>query len=90
MLGDAEGVYRLDLGGNACALGAAYKAVRACERGEKEGEDDSMKHGKLSELSECGSTSNGCDELGAEIDESTHRLERVPTGGGGTPSSGPT
>lgn len=32
VLGSAEGVYRLDIGGNACALGAAYKAVWGCER----------------------------------------------------------
>ncbi|TLD32490.1 xylulose kinase [Venturia nashicola] len=36
VLGGAEGVYKLDIGGNACALGAAYKAVWGCER--KEGE----------------------------------------------------
>ncbi|KAI1281301.1 xylulose kinase-like protein [Xylaria sp. FL0933] len=34
VLGGAEGVYRLDVGGNACALGGAYKALWACERGE--------------------------------------------------------
>jgi xylulokinase len=32
VLGAAEGVYRLDIGGNACALGAAYKAVWGVER----------------------------------------------------------
>jgi len=32
VLGGVEGVYRLDIGGNACALGAAYKAVWGCER----------------------------------------------------------
>jgi xylulokinase len=31
-----EGVWKLDVGGNACALGGAYKAVWAIER--KEGE----------------------------------------------------
>jgi len=31
VLGGAEGVYRLDIGGNACALGAAYKAVWGVE-----------------------------------------------------------
>jgi len=36
VLGGAEGVYRLDIGGNACALGAAYKAVWGCERGPDE------------------------------------------------------
>lgn len=36
VLGGAEGVYKLDIGGNACALGAAYKAVWGCER--KQGE----------------------------------------------------
>lgn len=34
ILGGAEGVFKLDVGGNACALGGAYKAVWACERGE--------------------------------------------------------
>lgn len=32
VLGGAEGVYKLDVGGNACALGGAYKAVWAMER----------------------------------------------------------
>lgn len=32
VLGGAEGVYRLDVGGNSCALGGAYKAVWAVER----------------------------------------------------------
>jgi xylulokinase len=36
VLGSAEGVYKLDIGGNACALGAAYKAVWGCERKESE------------------------------------------------------
>jgi len=36
VLGGLEGVFRLDIGGNACALGAAYKAVWACERSEGE------------------------------------------------------
>ncbi|KAH6682031.1 hypothetical protein B0J14DRAFT_623757 [Halenospora varia] len=36
VLGGVEGVYKLDVGGNACALGGAYKAVWAMER--KEGE----------------------------------------------------
>jgi len=36
VLGGAEGVYRLDVGGNACALGGAYKAVWAVERGTGE------------------------------------------------------
>ena len=34
VLGGVEGVYRLDVGENACALGAAYKAVWAAERKE--------------------------------------------------------
>lgn len=34
VLGGAEGVFRLDIGGNACALGAAYKAVWGVERGD--------------------------------------------------------
>ncbi|KAF2093660.1 D-xylulose kinase-like protein [Rhizodiscina lignyota] len=36
VLGSADGVYRLDIGGNACALGAAYKAVWGCERAKGE------------------------------------------------------
>jgi xylulokinase len=40
VLGGAEGVYRLDVGGNACALGGAYKAVWALERGDKETFDE--------------------------------------------------
>lgn len=36
VLGGSEGVYKLDLGENACALGAAYKAVWAVERGQGE------------------------------------------------------
>jgi xylulokinase len=32
VLGGSEGVYKLDIGGNACALGAAHKAVWGCER----------------------------------------------------------
>jgi xylulokinase len=32
VLGGSEGVWKLDIGGNACALGAAYKAVWAIER----------------------------------------------------------
>lgn len=34
VLGGVEGVYKLDVGGNACALGGAYKAVWAMERKE--------------------------------------------------------
>lgn len=38
VLGSAEGVYKLDVGGNACALGGAYKALWAMERDEAAGE----------------------------------------------------
>lgn len=34
VLGGSDGVYKLDVGENACALGAAYKAVWAIERNE--------------------------------------------------------
>jgi xylulokinase len=40
VLGGAEGVYRLDVGGNACALGGAYKAVWAFERADGETFDE--------------------------------------------------
>lgn len=40
VLGGVEGVYRLDVGGNACALGGAYKAVWAIEREEGETFED--------------------------------------------------
>ncbi len=36
VLGGFEGVYRLDVGGNSCALGGAYKAVWAMERKSNE------------------------------------------------------
>jgi xylulokinase len=36
VLGGADGVYKLDIGGNACALGAAYKAAWGVDR--KQGE----------------------------------------------------
>ncbi|ORY69871.1 uncharacterized protein BCR38DRAFT_361192 [Pseudomassariella vexata] len=39
VLGGVDGVYKLDVGGNACALGGAYKAVWALERGENESFD---------------------------------------------------
>lgn len=40
VLGGSEGVFKLDIGGNACALGSAYKAVWACERKKGEGFED--------------------------------------------------
>ncbi|KAL5612831.1 hypothetical protein BROUX41_004087 [Berkeleyomyces rouxiae] len=40
VLGGVEGVYKLDVGGNACALGGAYKAVWALERAEGETFDE--------------------------------------------------
>jgi xylulokinase len=40
VLGGVDGVYRLDVGGNACALGGAYKAVWALERAEGETFDE--------------------------------------------------
>lgn len=40
VLGSAEGVYKLDVGGNACALGGAYKALWAMERRGEETFDE--------------------------------------------------
>ena len=40
VLGGSEGVWKLDVGENACALGSAYKAVWALERGEGETFED--------------------------------------------------
>lgn len=40
VLGGADGVYKLDVGGSACALGGAYKALWALERREGETFDD--------------------------------------------------
>jgi xylulokinase len=40
VLGGSEGVYKLDVGGNACALGGAYKALWAMERQGNETFDD--------------------------------------------------
>ncbi|KAK5663905.1 hypothetical protein OQA88_116 [Cercophora sp. LCS_1] len=40
VLGGSEGVYKLDVGGNACALGGAYKAVWSFERADGETFDE--------------------------------------------------
>ena len=40
VLGGSEGVFKLDVGGNACGLGAAYKAVWGVERAEGESFED--------------------------------------------------
>jgi xylulokinase len=40
VLGGSEGVWKLDVGENACALGAAYKAVWAMERKDGESFED--------------------------------------------------
>ncbi|TKX27326.1 D-xylulose kinase A [Elsinoe australis] len=40
VLGGAEGVFKLDIGGNACALGAAYKAAWGIERQSKQSFED--------------------------------------------------
>ncbi|KAK3332509.1 hypothetical protein B0T19DRAFT_105061 [Cercophora scortea] len=40
VLGGVDGVYKLDVGGNACALGGAYKAVWAFERADGETFDE--------------------------------------------------
>ena len=40
VLGGTDGIYKLDIGGNACALGAAYKAVWGCERQNGESFED--------------------------------------------------
>jgi len=40
VLGSLDGVYKLDIGGNACALGSAYKAVWACERKQGQSFED--------------------------------------------------
>jgi xylulokinase len=40
VLGGADGVYKLDVGGSACAMGGAYKALWAMERGDGETFDE--------------------------------------------------
>lgn len=40
VLGGSEGMYQLDVGSNACAVGAAYKACWVVERKEEEGFED--------------------------------------------------
>ncbi|KAL2205070.1 xylulokinase [Sarocladium strictum] len=40
VLGGADGVYKLDVGGSACAMGGAYKACWAMERGDGETFDE--------------------------------------------------
>jgi xylulokinase len=50
VLGGSEGVWKLDVGGNACALGGAYKAVWAVERGgDSEGDGSKNWKGKTFE-----------------------------------------
>ncbi|KAI1496715.1 hypothetical protein F5X99DRAFT_421888 [Biscogniauxia marginata] len=46
VLGGADGVYRLDVGGNACALGGAYKALWALERRRDESEGEGEGEGE--------------------------------------------
>ena len=53
VLGGAEGVYRLQLGSNACALGSAYKAVWAAERKVYgQGKDGELRGGRDTETFE--------------------------------------
>lgn len=40
VLGGSEGIFKLDIGGNACALGAAYKAAWGVQRGQGEKFED--------------------------------------------------
>ena len=40
VLGGSDGVYKLEIGGNACALGAAYKAAWGVQRGDGETFED--------------------------------------------------
>ncbi|KAH6619949.1 hypothetical protein C7974DRAFT_457760 [Boeremia exigua] len=40
VLGGADGVFKLEIGGNACALGSAYKAAWGVQRGEGEAFED--------------------------------------------------
>ncbi|KAF1841319.1 D-xylulose kinase-like protein [Cucurbitaria berberidis CBS 394.84] len=40
VLGGSDGVYKLEIGGNACALGAAYKAAWGVQRGSGEAFED--------------------------------------------------
>lgn len=40
VLGGSDGVYKLEIGGNACALGAAYKAAWGVQRNKGEGFED--------------------------------------------------
>lgn len=44
ILGGVDGVYKLDVGDNACALGAAYKAVWAIERTSGQTFEDLISH----------------------------------------------
>lgn len=53
VLGGTEGVYKLDVGENACALGAAYKAVWAIERSPSQTFEDLVgKRWKAEEFTE--------------------------------------
>ena len=53
VLGGSEGVYRLELGGDACALGSAHKAVWAIERKvHRKGRDGEIRGGRDTETFE--------------------------------------
>lgn len=61
VLGGVEGVWKLDVGGNACALGGAYKAVWAIERKEKESFEDLIGE-RWIESEACKKVGEGYDE----------------------------
>ena len=68
VLGGSEGVWKLDVGDNACALGAAYKAVWAAER--KEGETfEQLIGARWDEDAFATKFGNGYDEADFEVYE---------------------
>ncbi|MCJ1382805.1 hypothetical protein MMC17_005918 [Xylographa soralifera] len=78
VLGGVEGVWKLDVGQNACALGAAYKAVWTVERGQGESFEDLIggrwKEGEFTEKVAEGYQSGVWERYGAAV-EGFERME---------------
>lgn len=84
VLGGAEGVYKLELGGNACALGAAYKAVYSVERKTGETFEDFLgarwkEEGKISRIAD-GYTEGVWEQYGEVLGPFVEAEEKILAG----------
>lgn len=85
VLGGVEGVYRLDIGSNACALGAAYYATWALEKKKGEGFEDFVgarwkEEGKINKIA--GGYKVGVWEAYGDVLETFKEAEKRIIGGG--------